>query len=92
MCVRLINKLHYQFKRRYKRKIKILKEIHRYQKSIDLFISKVSFARLIKEILYNKVATRRLTIEDEIYYRIQTKTFKNVTKDYEKTRYIIFIK
>ena len=74
MYIRLINKLHYQLKRRYKQKIVTLREIRRYQKSFNLFISKILFARLVKEILYNEVAKRRLTIEDEIYFCIQANT------------------
>ena len=55
MCVRLINKLHYQFKfkRRYKFETITLKNIRRYQKFTNLLIFRLAFACLIQEILYN---------------------------------------
>ena len=76
MCVRLIHKLHYQFKfeRRYKLETMTLKNIRRYQKFTNLLIFKIAFARLVREILYDQIVVHNrahFINSKKLYYRIQ---------------------
>ena len=54
----------------------VFKEIRKYQKSIDFMISKLSFQRIIREILFE-------IIDQNVEMRIQTNVLKTLQKTIE---------
>ena len=56
---------YYQIKSKSRKVLNVLREIRKYQRSIDFLISKLSFQRLIQEIMFE-------IVDQDVEFRIQT--------------------
>ena len=64
---------YYQIKNKSRKVLNVLKEIRKYQKSIDLLISKLSFQRLVREIMFE-------IVDQDVEFQIQATALETLQK------------